>query len=62
MAVYNTSAMIGNENQQATIVEKLKTYCTKVSNTGIDPTNIVEFCTRSCKAVYLADIGVPEEL
>ena len=31
MAVYDTSAMIGNENQQATTVEKLKTCCTKVS-------------------------------
>ena len=61
-AVYDTSAMIGNENQQATTVEKLKTCRTKVSNTGIDPTNIVESCTRSRKAAYLADIGVPEEL
>ena len=33
-----------------------------ISNTGIDPANIVEFHTRSRKAVYLADIGVPEEL
>ena len=62
MAVYDTSAMIGNENQQATTVEKPKTCCTKVSNTGIDPANIVESRTRSRKAAYLADIGVPEEL
>ena len=61
-AVYDTSAMIGNENQQATTVEKLKTRRTKISNTGIDPANIVESRTRSRKAAYLADIGVPEEL